>query len=382
MDFPDFGDTDSFRQIAHVCTEGINNGLSPLDACYNTIRPIGAGLYYSLGGWVGLDSIEWKYFYLLLNIFWIYVVSLGTIYAFRSNSRKTKDVILPGIYVIPVLVILSYAGHVPVPLTDLPGIGIFMAGFILWLYVKNNVSDYLGFFVFGLFVALATYIKQNYIALGAFIFVAYFFVDIARNWNTVNLKANAYRNAYRGLFCVAGVSIVLFQVYAVYINSGDIWLYEKSAMQYYATSRPVYELVAYSLPFESAYLARLEQDVSLFTYFCLKMYKGLFQFTVPIYMGGYDSASAPVSTLSNSKFVKIYIAVLFYFVVNIFVIMKTYKNDISILLISGVLFSVFTALWSHVEVRYYSFPRIMMFIAILIFVGSIFKSVRERLNAL
>lgn len=360
MEFPSFGDTDRYKTLATRCSEGISNGLSPFDVCYDSLRPIGSAIYFSIGHILNLDIVEYSYFYMILNIIWLFLLIFSTyniiLIAFKNSKIEIpKNIIL--IVVVGFSIVL-FGGHVPVLLADLPAFSIFsFSSFILLKYERYILAH----FGYGTLVGFAMLIKQNALLIG-FIFYLVVILYRLRCFNFGKIRVLIKRS----LITLLGVlSFTSIQVYNIYLKTGDLFLYDKEARAKYVVHPNQYELVAYNIPMKSAYLATVSNEVSPLFIKVLKFYKGMFQFEVPIYIGDYRNGSSPPNKSYEDK-ERIYIYIVSLCFVFISLVISKFRK-LSLLVIPNLAYSILIPLTQHTEIRYYSYPKVVLFSTVVIF---------------
>ncbi|EGR1835832.1 hypothetical protein VCSRO120_3051 [Vibrio cholerae] len=376
MIFPSFGDADKFRQIGLSCFKSLTEDTMPYYGCIDQIRPIGASLYFSIGHLLGLDSTNYAYFYLCLNIIWFLIIGLLLVYtSVECGMFKSKIPTIVSAISIVLVLIVSFAGHIPVLLSDLPAFGILSIG-IMFFFKSYKKRKRFAFIIFGIFVGLSILVKQSTIIFGAVFFISYAVLEFGKRKGNKKEALNWLFKA--GVYCLIGVSISSLQFLAIFLNYGDFWLYSRAGLEHHNVLINQYELIAYSLPINSAYLASVSNDINIFTAFLLRFHSGLSQLTIPVYIGGYANSNPPLKTL---KIIDYFTITLFFGFVSSFVVVFIKKNKfkfLKLLVLASYLFSILTAMTSHTEVRYYAFPKLFLMIGLIYSIYFIFYNKRER----
>lgn len=366
MNFLYFGDAESYRQIAEKCITDVSyHGASAFDACYHSIRPIGIIYYYALGLFMGLDPIEYNYFYLFMNLFWFMCIIGLLIYILKKEYifDKNKYLLLPLLFII---LFINYGGHLPLTMADLPSFGTFSLAAVLFFSYRET-KPLLGSFIFGLLVAISALFKQNTVALGVFLFFSFEIHSLLKYYTKENVKINIMKSIKNGMFFSLGLALLFLQVISVYSHDGEFWLYSLDSIAKFITNDQQIELVAYSLPKPSAYLATVDVDISYLQSKIIRIYHGFYQLIVPIYLGDYRNATQPVLHYDNIQFAKTYIGVIFVFFVYMFGFLSA-RKEIASLSLACLLYSILISLMGHVEVRYYAFPRVVLCVILIYFI--------------
>jgi hypothetical protein len=129
MNFPSFGDVDSFLQLGDRCSQALSGELTIFDGCYQSIRPIGALLYFAIPYLISRDPVTISYIILALNIGMFLIASLSIQSLFCPAERGGTSGVLPlRFLLISVVVLIFTLPTIPVALSDLPAAAFFLLG--------------------------------------------------------------------------------------------------------------------------------------------------------------------------------------------------------------------------------------------------------------
>ena len=368
MNFPSFGDAAAYAELGERCASALTSSAGNLfGSCYDPLRPIGIVGFYTLPYLVTDDPVNRVFILLMTNILLFAGIFLALRTVLLSDSTlcaddREKRAILVGVSVfIPLLLFLI--PHLPVTLSDLPSFAFFV--FALWesskiLFRDNSKGQATRrYLLTGLLVSAAALLKQNYLVFGFFLIFSVLLFDRR------SPSASPCRIRYLFVFLL-GMSPVLIQFLNVYLHSGHFWFYETDyANKFFGhvSKKPNIEAIIFTIPTPSAFMLKVTNEISYFSFIVLKLYKGLFGFEWAVYHGK-PAIATQFWTLSSYDFSKAYGLVFFYFAFTLF---HTLRGAISfrLLNLNALLIALFTAFTSHTELRYYLLPRVVFLMMIL-----------------
>lgn len=365
LSFPAFGDADLYEQLGAQCADALTGSAgSLLDGCSGDgLRPIGTSLYYAIPHVVSSDPVVVSYLALTLNLLVLFCVYAAFRSLFIGSAAEAAPVDSRGRWFLEATVVgiiaVNCVGQLPVRLADLPALALFAAALVVASRSLTAVSTrekHLDYLKLGLLVCASTLLKQTYVVYGGLLLIATLLLDAGCG----DLKSLARRT---GWYCL-GMSPVVLQFFAVYAKSGRFWLYDPAEVAVFgpANQKPVVELVAFSLPFKSAYLVRVANQVSDLSFFQLKLFKGMFEFELPVYQG-YMPYPADW-TVSGTDLLLIWILGLAYLAITALTVWRA-PAALKLAALSGVLAALFTAWMGHAEYRYFLYPRIVLWFLVV-----------------
>src|SRR6187397_775020 len=129
MNFPSFGDADTYAQLGRSCADAITGPGRVFEGCYHPIRPVASAGLMAIPYLVTSDPVDADYVMLGLNVvfFAAVVIALAaTLIPDRSllADRPRRALLLAGgafAVLLPNLV-----AHIPVRLGDVPSLAAFM----------------------------------------------------------------------------------------------------------------------------------------------------------------------------------------------------------------------------------------------------------------
>lgn len=378
--FPVLGDAEEYEQLGMACAEALGSaGVSVLEGCTGSAyRPVGTSLYFALPKLVASDAVAESYVALLINLLVLLgvVAALGAVFSggvFSSRSSGENRFLREshGLAVVAIVTV-NCIGFVPVRLADLPALAFFSAAVVIGyklLDLGPGRTKNMMYLALGGLVCASAFLKQTYLAYGAILLIATVVFDPARG----SAKALGRPLAWFGI----GMAPYLLQFLAVYFKTGVFWAYDPAAIAGFgpANEKPVVELVAYSLPKASAYLVRVVNDVNEVTYFLLKLYKGLFEFAMPVYRG---EMPFPESwTLTLPALVGVQVLGLLYLLFTGFCA-GFGPPGIRLASLTALGWAAFTAWMGHAEDRYFVFPRIVLWAALAYWLLVLLQKIRRR----
>ncbi len=152
----------------------------------------------------------------------------------------------------------------------------------------------------------------------------------------------------------------------IFLHTGQIGVYDKALDFSEIRTIPNIELIAYSLPEKSAYIAKLDtNEVSRLTHFCLKIKQGLFAYRPAVYLGFAPTDHFPmVIHVKKSMIVHAYILSGLFVGACLWGAAKL-KGSLGIMILVSLAGTLFTFWYVHVENRYYVAPKILLLAVLL-----------------
>lgn len=349
MNFPSFADTEAFMGLGKSCSRVLANWQDFNNLCYNGIRPIGSAIYFGIAHLFSSDPITINYITLALNLFSFFIISYSII-TFFSTRNPNGDLCLnvfESFVIIAIGLILSIS-VIPVALSDISSAAPFsLATAILF----NNRLNTRNAFWIGLLFGISCLLRQYYYAFTTLAIISYLIFD----------KNQLSKENIRPYVLLAvGCSPSLYQFYLTWIHSGSLWVYDsKSAsLNGIANLQPYVEMLIYTNPHNAAYLTEIVgPHLNSFTFFCIKLMKGLYSFYPAVYLGESPLASEPQKIIINDFFIlKSYISFFSLILITAFGLWK-FPINLKRLLLSTLLITITFAAIGHVESRYFFFSR-------------------------
>lgn len=281
MDFASFGDADGYRMLGQSCADFIVQREGMVGSCYHAIRPVGILVYSSIPFLLSKDPLEQNYIAVLMNLIFLMLLITSLVVAFKNLSGSGPDEnrwasYLGGTAIVTLTLILCVA-YIPVRLSDIQSLACFTASTAI-LSSESNRRHWGALLVAGVMAGFSVLLKQNYVV--SIFFLAFF-------WCCLDFRAHLESRLKYVLLYLIGASFCLVQVAAVYYHSGEPWFYESAAMAGFAPSnhQPYVELVAYTDPIQTAYLSKLQGEVSPFQFVAVRFYEGMMKFYLAVYSG-------------------------------------------------------------------------------------------------
>ena len=370
MIFPSFGDAPVYEEVGAACAAALASPEGdPFTACYHPLRPVGMAVWAALPHFAASDAVEVAYATLALNI----LLLAGVFLAFM---RVVGPVVTEGwplarasfAGLVFVLVLANLVPHLPVTLADLPSLALFMPAVVLCARILLDTSTAPAtrrYLLAGLFTSLAALVRQHYLVFGVFLLLATLWLDRAR-------PVGPRGRLRHGLAFAAGLAPVLLQVAAVYAHSGEIWFYETGPVA--ATfGRPnkerIVEALFFTSPYQGGFMVKLAEPRSFATVIVLRLFSGLFKFQWAVYQGHVDTAREWwTPTLFEIARAYAMVAAWAALAVGTFL-----RGPVSLRLLSATAVpSALAVPWfgvGHTELRYFLFPRIVLGITVLYWLG-------------
>ncbi len=363
MTFPSFADATGFMDFGAECAKAIGSPPGRAwEGCYSPIRPIGIIGYYTMPHFFTDDPVTLNYIILMMNllVFLSMVAVMGWVMAHDPGFQPLRKSSLSGTAKAFLFlgVLFLFLGHLPVTLADLPANALFVmamgVGYGILFSQKAEIHP-LRYCLLGLLAAGSTLMKQNFIVFGGLLGLVVTAFDAHTRGISHLIKKST-------LFLL-GFSLVLIQFLYIYSHSGDFFLFERKEANIFSANmtRETVELVAYTVPIQSAYHVNVTDEVNDLTIFVLKVYSGIFRIEIPVYLGSMEKSHPPNWTPRAGEYVKMYLLVGMLFLWLLFGSFYGPKSlRVACLIALG--YVVFSALWHHTEYRYYLFPRLVLWI--------------------
>ncbi|QHI97917.1 hypothetical protein GT347_07860 [Xylophilus rhododendri] len=357
MNFPSFGDAETFRQIGDQCALALRGQESLFKGCYNGIRSIGSALYFALPPLLSGDPVTQSYTILAFNLFWLAlmyqavlrIVELRMPTAGMCNAGVGLARILVG-----ALTLLLALPLLPVALSDMPAATLFAIGLGFMVRLPGRLIDAL---LAGLFMALGGLIKQNYLVFSAFAVLA---LIVTMPWRP---RIHSWSQLLRcAAMFAAGFSVSLTQVWWIWAHTGHVHVYDPAMNAVFADVRnqPNVELIAFSLPHTGAYISQLDAPVSRASHYAIKLWQGLFAYRHAVYLGE-PPADAP-STLHVDRWLLACAWASVAAFTGICCLLARYSRGRreKAALVFSVAAIIFTVAIIHVENRYFFLPKLIL----------------------
>jgi hypothetical protein len=382
MNFPSFGDAATYSQVGAACAAALTSGGGDaFRACYDPLRPLGIVAWSTVPHLVARDPVDVAYVTLALNVLLLCAAYLAVMRVLRRDPAPAAE---PVPFSRPVLagavfvaVLLNVIAHLPVTLSDLPSLAVFLlavavaAGILFDASPRPPLRRYLAC---GLLVALAALIRQHYLAFGIFLLVVTLVLDRRR-------PGGARGRAACAVAFLAGLAPILLQVLNVYAHSGELWFYETARVAG-TFGRPhkerIVEALFFSIPHEGGFMVKLTQEASLLSVLVLRLWSGLFQFQWAVYQG-YVAPGREWWTPSAWEMARAYGLVGGYLALTVVTVLR---GPVSLRLLDAT--ALLTALavpWfgvGHTEQRYFLYPRIVLWITAVYWLARGVASARAR----
>ena len=364
VDFPVFGDAAAYDQLGLSCAGALRGPESALDGCWHPLRPPGAALLMAVPHLVAKDPVDAAYVASAMNvaffgaIAWAIAATLGDDPALLPGTPRRRSWIAAAVFL---AVLMNVTGHIPVRLADLPSLALFAAALPLAAGLREGGGSrrYLACGVLG---AAATLVKVSYLGYAVVLLGCLLAFD----------PAPLAERARRAVLFAVGLLPVLIQVANVYVHSGQLDVYDRQFMRaafaYAGRDRGI-EAVIFTTPVSTAYLTQVEGDIGPVTVTALRLYRGLVGFEWAVYHR--EPTRPPVWTLSTGELVAAWAIVLGYLAFSALVVWRA-PFGLRLLSLAGAGYAVLTALLMHTEIRYYAFPRAVLWLAIVLLVAHAF----------
>ncbi|WP_454564551.1 hypothetical protein [Pseudomonas sp. AIG] len=362
MDFPVLGDADQYTALGISCADYILGRGDIGSTCYDPIRPIGISVYQAIPFMMTGDLIDQNYITVFLNLACLMLLVGSLLIMFynlsdsRLGQRRWVDYFGGGVIVITTLVFC--VAYIPVRLSDIQSFACF-TGSLAVLSSEKNRRSAKALIAAGLMAAMSVLMKPNYV-------VSIFFLVMF--WFCFDFKAQ-FQSRFKYLaFYLCGVSVCLLQVALVYSKSGIFWFYDPRAMEVYipTNAQPFVELIAYTEPFKSSYVSKLQVELSALQFTALKLYEGFSKFYWAVYMGRAPFEVTPVTMVVESGKLLCMQILLFVFVLLTFASFWLKNKWITVVVFMTTASTLLTAYMLHTENRYYLLTKVFWILVLMV----------------
>ena len=383
MIFPSLGDTDSYMQIGQAASDYVKNGGSFLNFQIEatSIRPLGAVIYNAIPYFLTNDTVLQEYIRLCMNLFF-YFIAIIAVYKISETLFKDHHNTNALLAVSAILVTVFYLPHLPVLAMDIQPIALILLSIYFFMKIINRLNtdqqlSYADLFIALSLISVAGLLKQSWFVYGfGFIAIASL-LQLDKNHMFKILK-----DKYFWLIVLIGSWGFYLQIYYVYNNFGDLWLIKRGGLDAYSVAYvyPNIAMFAYTKPMLSAYLLQSEPGTSHTVWMIQKLYIALFEFDVAVYRG-----YAPHFTnIFHTPMVSVLFMLLAELIVSLLLLVgvvqkNRYVRMISIISLSIILFQITS---THVEIRFYIVPRLLIFIISWYFLFRYFDLIKSFFIAL
>jgi hypothetical protein len=363
MNFPSFGDAETYAQLGRACADAIAGPGRVFDGCYHPIRPVGSALLMAVPYLATDDPVDAAYVALGLNV----VLFAGVVAclakaligdrALLEGRPRRADILGAASFAV---LLPNLVAHIPIRLADLPPLALLMAA--LLVAVRTAAGSWNGrpllrrYLIAGGLCALAVLLKVTYLAYALVLLASLLALD--RN-------ARGARPRCAAAF-VAGMAPVAVQVLSVFLHTGQLGLYDREFMRTFFTyPRREYgiESVIFTIPERSVYLTQVAGEISRLEVVVLRLFRGLFGFEWAVYLG--EPSRGPIWTLGVAERVRAWVLVLGYFA---FSGRVAWRGSASLRMINlnAAVGALVTALLMHTELRYYALPRAVLWLTVAV----------------
>ena len=361
MNFPSFGDAETYAQLGRACADAIAGPGRVFDGCYHPIRPAGIALLMAVPYLATDDPVDAAYVALGLNmVFFAGVVAclaaalIGD-RALLEGWPRRATLLAVGAFAV---LLPNLVAHIPVRLGDLPSLAVFMAA--LLVAVRTVAGSWSGrplllrYLISGALCSLAVLLKVTYLAYALVLLGSLLALD--RNARGSRLRCAA---AF-----VTGMAPTAIQVLNVFLHTGQLGLYDREFMRtYFSYPRREYgiESVIFTIPDHSVYLTQAAGEISRLEVLVLRLFRGLFGFEWAVYLG--EPSRGPVWTLGVAEWVRAWVLVLAYFAFSGWVAWKG-TASLRMINLNAAAGALVTAALMHTELRYYALPRAVLWLTV------------------
>jgi hypothetical protein len=380
MDFPSFGDAALYSQAGAACAAALTGGTGgAFAACYDPIRPLGIVAWSTVPHLLARDPVDVAYLTLTVNILLVCAV-----YLLLRHVLLLDPQVRPGAgplsaralsAAVFVTALLNLIPHVPVTLSDLPSLALFLPAVVLCARVLLAPVPALArrrYLLAGVFTALAALVRQHYLAFGLFLLVATLWLDRRREttWHGRIRCAAAF---------LIGLLPVLLQVVNVYAHSGEIWFYERARVAG-TFGRPhkdrIVEALFFSIPQQGGFMVKLAEPRSLASVIALRLFSGLFQFQWAVYQG-HIAPGREWWTPTTLEMLRAWAGVLAWLALSVFTVARG-PRALRLLNLTALL-SALAVPWfgvGHTELRYYLLPRLVLWVTAVYWTAHAIRAAR------
>lgn len=363
MIFKDFGDADAYRSIGKEASEFIISGGSYFQYVNEStsIRPLGAIFYNSLPYLISDDPIVQSNLYFLMNLFFYFIGIFGLVNILKILNKEDND--LFNVFFATLTITLFYFSHLSILAMDIQPLSLTLWALYFLLKVINNISgglklSYKDLFLLLNLISLAGLLKQSWFVYG------FGFMCISGLFQLNKEQIiSIFKDKYFWIILIFGTWGFWLQCYYIYVHFGDFWIIKKDGLDYYSAAwvYPNLALFAYTEPNINAYLLHSEQDTSYIVWFLQKLYISLFYFDFSIYKGFAPHIDTTFYTPIPSIIIVCFSLIVVFSI--LFYGIKQNKNKTyRFLSIFSMLLIFYSNYKTHVEIRVFMFPKILLVI--------------------
>ena len=285
MNFPSFGDAETYAQLGRACADAIAGPGRVFDGCYHPIRPVGSALLMAVPYLATDDPVDAAYVALGLNV----VLFAGVVAclakaligdrALLEGRPRRADILGAASFAV---LLPNLVAHIPIRLADLPPLALLMAA--LLVAVRTAAGSWNG-----------RPLLRRYLIAGG--------LCAARRAPEGDLprlrarpaglaagpgpqrprRAPALRGGVRGRDGAGGGPGP-----ERLPHTGQLGLYDREFMRTFFTyPRREYgiESVIFTIPERSVYLTQVAGEISRLEVVVLRLFRGLFGFEWAVYLG-------------------------------------------------------------------------------------------------
>ena len=354
MNFPSFGDAATYDRLGAKCAAALTGGEGlPFTECYDPLRPLGIIAYYTLPHLFSADPVVRVYMALAGNLIFFALIHRSLTGLLCGDRAGTALRALESAFF--VILLANFLPHLPVTLSDLPSLAVFMLAAGQWRRDEGHArpagSRRWVYFGMGLLVAVATLLKQNYIVAGTVLALGAVLFE--------KTSKRRHKVCYL-LFFALGASPVLAQFASVYLHSGEFWLYETEVVRRFFShvgDRPNVEAFFHSLPKQGAFMIKVAGEIDSVSFVTLKLYRGLFFLEWAVYKG-LRGATTEYRVVGLGDLLRAYGLVGTYLAVTVGTLVRG-PRALRLLGLVALSTAATNAVMWHTEARYYLLPRIV-----------------------
>ena len=363
MNYPTFGDAQDYLALGSLCAQGLQSHAfaAAMMDCSAGIRPVAMQIYSALPHLITDDPVSINYLYVLLNLILFYFIFALLTPIFSENGKGLKKF---SQFLVCALCLLPY---IPILMSDMAALSFYCMG-IHFLYkgieffnkkYALSPKNYTHLLLSGFFFAIAVLFKQNFFIYCLLTFAAFIFV-----YRKELFDLNSFIKNLNPASClVIGFSFVLLQFTLTYFHTGYFWLYDIKMVEepfLIAHSQPNLELIAYSLPSNSAYMRILLEQVNPLMFYLIRFYLGMSDLYLAVYLGNMPVRVAYVLSFQNMLKPLLFFGFYCFFT---FLCYRTSDKKCKTLILAAFMSAVAIAVTTHTENRYYLLPRIVLLLS-------------------
>lgn len=361
MNFPSFGDADTYAALGRSCADAIAGPGHVFDGCYNPLRPVGIAVLMAVPYLATDDPVDAAYVTLALNVVFFATVvaclagALAGDRAVLADRPRRAAILAGGAFAV---LLPNLVAHLPIRLGDLPSLAAFMGALLVG--ARTTTGAWSGrallrrYAACGALCALAVLLKVTYLAYALVLLGSLLALD--GNARGARLRCAA---AF-----TLGMAPVALQVLSVFLHTGQIGIYDREFMRANFTyPRREYgiEGLAFNAPYQTAYLTQVAGGVSRFEVVVLRLFRGLFGFEWAVYLA--EPSRGPVWTLGALERARAWALVAAYFAFSGWVVRKG-PPSLRLITLNTAAGALATAVLMHTELRYYALYRAVLWLTV------------------